>query len=418
MNFRFLAAFPSTIFGALIILTSCQDAKDEAAVAPDPYATPTEQLTGVPALTGQLARTKLTMNSVLQVDLDRNIARLPLFRGSYRGSAVWFVRTDVSDASLATQLGLNFAPRLANASVGCATCIQTVQSVDPVPGRAPVQFSGTVDFSPEWLLTPSATGYPPLAAQPGAVAGTGYSDLVQVQGSAVVFNAPIVAVGTGPFDVSPSHRNTHDRVMAIDTLAMTVDLQFVRAFAFGKDIFYFTFGVTGTGPATMERGTLLPAAAAPPASPDYESSARSNIFSFVNGKRGQNDPRAQGLSHAVLDNPAGALSLQNPTLLESLRQLGDAHNVLAAFPTLTDKAQRESYSPLWDIHLAAWSPAVVSSNKNLVQTDANTILQLANRGLITNPDGSKLSSAGFVANCPVLGFATTAPAENQAPTVQ
>ena len=82
-------------------------------------------------------------------------------------------------------------------------------------------------------------------AQPGSVAKPGYSDLVRVGNSNIVFNAPIVATGDGPFDVSEAHTNTLDRVMAIDEKSMTVDLQFIRAFSHGKDIFYFTFGSTG-----------------------------------------------------------------------------------------------------------------------------------------------------------------------------
>jgi hypothetical protein len=66
----------------------------------------------------------------------------------------------------------------------------------PALGAAPVQFAGTVDFSPMRVLTPGPTGFPPLAAQPGSVAGPGYSDLVRIGTSPIVFNAPIVATGT------------------------------------------------------------------------------------------------------------------------------------------------------------------------------------------------------------------------------
>ena len=248
-----LAAFATTA------LAACS--KNNDATEPDRFARPVAHLTGVPALSGPLERAKLTLTSALQVDLTRNVARLPLFRGTFNGSTVWFVRTDVSDAALATQLGLNFAPRLANGDLECPACVQAVQSASAVLGQAPVQFAGTVDFAPQRVLTPSATGFPPLAAQPGSVAGPGYSDLVRVQGSAVVYNAPIIAVGDGPFDVSATHTNTHDRVVAIDPVGMTVDLQFIRAFSHGKDIFYLSFGSTGALSSTLERGTFVPAMA-------------------------------------------------------------------------------------------------------------------------------------------------------------
>jgi hypothetical protein len=119
--------------------------------------------------------------------------------------------------------------------------------------------------------------------------------------------------------------------------------------------------------------------------------------------------------HVILDNPPGGISLENPALLESLRQLGDAHNVLGSFPTLTDPARRMLYTPLWDLNIGEWNADVVARGENYAQTDPNTIRQLARRGFITNPGGAALSSANFLVNCPVLGFATTPPAEDQAP---
>ncbi len=405
----------ATLAALAMLAASCS--APALAPIPDPFASPTEHLTGVPPLSGGLERTKLTMPSVISVDLDRNIARVPLFRGLYNGASVWYVRMDVSDAVLAQDLGLNFAPRLANAANGCPACVQNVTSADPVLGGAPAAFAGTVDFSPERLIVPSATGFPPLTAQPGSVAGPGYSDLVRVAGSGVVFNAPVVATGDGPFDVSESHTNTHDRVMAIDTENMTVDLQFIRAFSHGKDIFYFSFGSSGALSSTLERGTFTPVLGTLPFANDDEDpmGARSAIFTFTNGKQGELSPPAQGLMHVLLDNPSGNLSLENPELLESLRLGGDAHNVLGSFPTLRDQRLRELYTPLWDLHIAVWSDAAVAGGVNFAQTDANTIRQLAERGFLTNPGGGALSSSNFVVNCPVLGFADTAPTEDQAP---
>ncbi len=407
-----LKALQALILFTVLAMTACDKNTDQ-----NKSYEPETHLTGVPALSGQLDRSKLTMTSVLQVDLDRNVARVPLFKGIYNGATVWYVRMDVSDSVIARQLGLNFAPRLVNADNNCPACIQTVTSADQILGRAPVTFAGTVDFSPMRQLVPSATGFPPLTAIPGSVAGPGYSDLARVQGSNVVYNAPVIATGDGPFDVSETHTNTLDRVIAIDIVKMTVDLQFIRAFSHGKEIFYFTFGSTGALSATLERGTFVPAMATLPFANDDQNpkGARSAIFTFANGKRGKNDPNAQGLMHVILDNPSGNLSLQNPSLLESLRTLGDAHNVLGSFPTLSDKHQRELYSPLWDLNIAVWSDDAVARGVNFAQTDANTIRQLAAHNLVTNAGGAKLGSSNFMVNCPVLGFATTPPTEDQAP---
>ncbi len=399
-----------TLFGALAF-TACKKDSDNNSAG----AQPENKATGLGALTGMLDHSKLTMTSVIQVDLDHNIARLPLYKGTYNGSTVWFVRTDVSDKALASQLGLNFSPRLVNGDNGCASCIQTVTSTDPIPGNAPVAFAGTVDFSPVRELVPSATGFPPSKALPGSIAGPGYSDLIRVQGSNVVYNAPIIAVGDGPMDVSEAHTNTHDRVVAIDIVNKTVDMQFIRAFSHGKDIFYLSFGSSGALSSVLERGTFVPVMSGIPFPNDDENpkGARSSIFTFANGKRGMNDPNAQGLMHVILDNPPGQLSFQNAALLESLGKLGDAHNVLGSFPTLTDQRLRELYSPLWDLNIAVWSDAIVANGTNYVQSDANTVRQLGASKAVTNAGGAKLSSANNVVNCPVIGFATSAPSEDQ-----
>lgn len=130
----------------------------------------------------------------------------------------------MSDRSLATAYGLNYAPRLANlVTPECPQCVQTIDSAGAVPA-----FLGAPDFSPTRVVVPGPDGgYPPSFAQPGAVAGPGYSPYVHIAGTNVVFDAPVVAVGDGPFDVV-THTNTHDRLLAIDTQRMTADLGFIR----------------------------------------------------------------------------------------------------------------------------------------------------------------------------------------------
>ncbi len=374
---------------------------------------PAPALAQTAPMAGDLPTANLTMKSVKRVDLKRSIATVPLYKGTYNGATVWYVIMDVSDAAMARDLGVNFAPRLSNGDNGCPGCVQAVKSSNPMLGRAGVEFSGTVDFSPMRILMPSATGFPPLMAQPGSVAGPGYSDLVRVQGSPIVFNAPIIATGDGPFDVT-KHTNTLDRVMVMDTANMTVDLQFIKAFSHGKDIFYFTFSSSAAISAVLERGTFIPAVATMPFANDdlNPAGARSSIFTFVNGKRGPTAPPAQGLMHVILDNPPGDLSLENNALLESLGRGGDAHNVLGGFPTLSDPAQARLYVPMWDLNIAVWSDAAVASGQNDAQKDANQIRQLAARGIVTNPGGGMLGSANFLINCPVLGFATTPPSNS------
>src|SRR4051794_20875177 len=71
-----------------------------------------------------LDRSKHVLRSAIEVNLTNHSVKLPLYHGRENGRTVWYVLTDVSDAGLANQLGLNFAPKLANASRGCPGCVQ------------------------------------------------------------------------------------------------------------------------------------------------------------------------------------------------------------------------------------------------------------------------------------------------------
>jgi len=376
--------------------------------------------TGVPTIAQEgdefLPADQLTITSTLDINLTKSFATLPLYRGTFEGVSVWYVITDVSDAALAEELGLNFAPRLANISNGCPGCAQQVESTDPVLGRGEVAFTGTVDFSPERILVPGpGIGFPPMGGQPGAVAGMNYSPFVRIGTSSVVYNAPIVATGDGPFDVI-EHTNTHDRLMGIDTDAMTADLLFVRAFSHGQDIFYLTFEASTPLQAVQERGTFAPVLGQTPFAnaSDHPDGARSAIFTFTNGQLGPTSPPAQGGGHVVKDGLlAETANLENAALLEALREGGDAHNVLDSFPTLDDPELAALYSPLWDLRVGVWSADAVAAGENVAQTDANAIRQLAAEGTVTSPGGVPLGSANIVITCPVLGFAEQAPAAPQ-----
>src|SRR5207245_22655 len=175
---------------------------------------------GLGQLTGLLPRDHLTEESAIQVDLSKETVRLPLYKGiAYKGTpqqeTVWYVLLDASDSGLAHDLGVNYAPKLANIAIGCPDCVQTVTLESPTPqqnrfGQAVVDFRGAPDFSPTRVAQPGPTGFPLANFQAGSVAGPGYSPFIRIAGSDVVYSAPIVAAGDGPFDVV-HHTNTHDR---------------------------------------------------------------------------------------------------------------------------------------------------------------------------------------------------------------
>lgn len=360
-----------------------------------------------------LPASKFTIKSTIAINLTKDFARAPLFQGTFNGQPVWYVITEASDEGIASDLGLNFSPRLANAA---PASVQQVASSNPVLGRGMVTFVGAPDFSPTRVLVAGPTGFPPAAFAPGSNADAKYSDLVRVQGTNVVYNAPIVAVGAGPFDVT-NHTNTHDRLIGIDTAMMTADLVMVRAFSHGKDILYHSFSASNPLAAPIERGTFVPllALVSPPNTRTTPDGARSSIMGFVNGQAGIPGPPAQGLNHVILDGGGTKdASFQNADVLDKLFKGGDAHNVLDSFPTLRDPALAHLYTPLWDLQLVKWSDDAVARGANVAQTDANQIRQLAAQGVVHSSDDLPLVTAGIVVNCPVIGFIDQAPDAPQA----
>ncbi len=363
---------------------------------------------------------KLTIQSAKLVDLNRNLVALPLHKGNLRGTPVWFIITDASDFGLAHDLNVNYAPKLANMAVGCPECVQEVTLSVP-PGNkfdeAVVNFVGAPDFSPMRVLTAGPTGFPPAMAQPGGVGDAHYSPYIRIQGSTVVYNAPIIATGPGPFDVV-HHTNTEDRVLNMDLAAEKVDMLFVRGFDSGQPILYLSTEASDPGAAAIERATYVPLLnnAAFVGGDDFLGSARERIFPFANGQTGANNPQAQGLAHVILDGHGSEDAyMDNAGLMSALRNNGDALNTQGDFPTLDDPRHANAYSPLWDAQVGVWTPEAIAKGLNKRQNDENEILRLAVAGLITGPNGAPYGSAGFVINCPVIGFTNQRPTEDLVP---
>ncbi len=372
-----------------------------------------------------LEKNRQTITSALRVDLTRDFATLPLHKGTAKGQTVWYVVTDVSDADMARRLGVNHAPKLRNAPRDCPACVQEVQTTSPVLGNAPVQFQGAPDFSPTRTLTPAPKPktFPPLSFTVGAMAGAGYSPYVRVAGSDVVFNAPIVATGNGPFDVT-THSNTHDRTLGINTTKMTTDHLFVRGFANGRSIAYLSFDSSDAFTATVERSTFVPALADLQFAnggdglrrDDRPESARASIFTFVNAKTGletfppprgatQGKGRSQGLTHTLSLPIVGRdAAVANPQVLEALRRGADVSNIFSDMPRDFGNSDRREYSPAWDLQVGVYSDAAVARDLNGLKTDSEVVLRLAAERLVTAPGGRPLGSANIVINCPALAF--------------
>ena len=399
----------------------------------------TGSATGLGQLSGLLPRSHLTEESAIQVNLSNETVRLPIYPGDApdpnhpgRTEKVWYLLLDASDQGLAHDLGVNYAPKLANIGIGCPACVQTVTEDNPSPqanpfGPAVIHFAGAPDFSPTRVAVPGPTGFPLKSFQPGAVAGPGYSPFIRIAGSDVVYNAPIIATGDGPYDVV-HHTNTGDRVLRIHIGGPSApgqfseswaDVLFVKGFDAGEPIVYLSTDAGQPLTAVLERSTYVPALndASYNGGDDFLGSARERLFGFLNGQTGANNPNAQGFQHLALDGYVGDdASLGNTAMIDALRHGGDLLNVFGDFPTLTDPRHADAYSPLWDAQLGLWTPKAIKEGLDTRQIDENQVFNLAatRPDLLTGGNPATLQpvsygSVGVDINCAVIGWSGKQP---------
>jgi hypothetical protein len=286
----------------------------------------------------------------------------PLHRGVSGGRTVWFVVLDASTSNIADRFGVNRSNKLANAAG--TTAVQRITIVDGI-----WRFPATVDFRPERIVE-APNGFPPTRFQAGAVAEAGYSPLVRLPGGAIV-NAPHLANDTG----------VADKVVSMDRQAGTVRYAETAGFQDGRPVLYVSTEASNPLAAALEGVTLAPALdAAPFAGGDGTDSSRASLAAFVNGQTGVANPQRQGLNSAVEDGL-------------------DPLNVLAWNPS------QGRYSPLWDVHLAAWTQRAIDRGLRTRQEDFSDIEDFGEEGAITSPGGSAFGAAGFVVNCPIVSRA-------------
>ena len=310
--------------------------------------------TGVRADSGQ----KLFVTSAVEGPNDT--VTLPLHQGVSGGNPVYFIILDTSNGSLSDQLGVNRSQKLANAANTQA--VQKVAIVNNV-----WNFDATVNFAPVREVVPGPQGFPPATAKAGAVAFDGYSPLVQLPDGTIV-NAPHIANQTGQAD----------KVLNIDTANMKVTLQETNGFSGGKAVKYLSTDASIELAAALENVTWVPKLNnAPTIGDDSTASARASLAAFVNGQTGAANPQRQGLNSALLDGL-------------------DPLNVLRWAPN------QGRYSPLWDVHPAAWTQQAINSGQNLRQTDWGTIQGLVDHGLITGPGGAAFGPGNFIVDCPII----------------
>jgi hypothetical protein len=318
-----------------------------------------------------------------QIDSTVGTITIPLYLGHMLGGQnVWYILTDVDDPGVAAELGLNFSAKMSF----MGNAVRTAN----IDANADLVFNaGTVDFSPVRSVTPGPAGseFPPTAYQPGAVGDSAYSPYIQIANAGnVIYNAPIVAYNVNASAINFPNGNVdyskvHDEVVAIDPINMTVTIQLINGFSFGRPVWYMSMDASIPLAASIEHNTYAPLMAACIWVMTTVSPARLSASSSppTGPRTGQcNNPLRQGLS----------------------ADLADGHrpnNTLGGIPTLA-----LDYSPAWDANLYEWTAAAIASGYRGQLREEFNILTFVQDGLLTGPGGAPFGSAGFSINCPIV----------------
>ena len=324
------------------------------------------------------------VKSALAVDFTyRNASvTLPLFRGlSPQGKDVFYIITEASDFDVARRMGVNYAPKLAEA-IG-SPGVQNVTLQDGI-----MKFSGDVDFSPKYkLVAGNPPGYfPPKVANPGGIADDRWSPIV-VLPSGLVLNAQIVQNDSG----------RHDRVKSIDTQGRTVTLSILDGVQGGKQYFYhLVTDASAPVPAVLEKGVFGPKLAKIPQFGESLPGEKSALLGFspvLNGRTDKGSGEDQGFSTALANGI-------------------DPINVFPIGPDNDNRSRKNNYSPLWDAHVSMWTQSAIDTGKvhrihsmdeqkSLIREDLLTSASINPPGP-GNPYVGSLRPTQAIIDCPVI----------------
>lgn len=332
---------------------------------------------------------KLFLKSAVENE-DFTRVTLPLYQGTSGGDAVWYVITDASSEDWAEQLGVNFAPKLANTTGGRGSQLGTGT---PETG---IDFAATVDFRPRRQVdignygecpTVPVLPFGPGCFAAGAVGDSGYSPLVELE-DGTVLNASHVANHTGKADKA---------VINAEWTKATFDETEGRGL--GKVVYYFSLDASVIPGAVLENVTYAPKLAEAPRDPlgpanenASHLSSLEGIIAFTNGQIGLGNPNRQGLNSTIVDSQPIDLDADNgvspPVPL----------NIVQQVPNPTADPGFPLYSPLWDVHFTTWQ---VPYERRTLQVDFDAVRDNPN---ITNPAGGPFGPSGPIANCPIIAI--------------
>jgi len=318
------------------------------------------------------------------VDAKNGTITIPLYKGRLAGTnkAIWYVLTDVDNQGVAAELGLNFSTKLTFASLASRT--------GNLDANGDIVFDkGTVNFAPKREIVPGPAGaeFPPKSFAAGSVGDANYSPYVRIVNAAnVIYNAPMVAFDVDAAQINFPNGNVdyskvHDQVVAIDPVNMTVTLNLINGFSFGRPVWYLSMDTSIPLGAAIEHNTYAPLMGKLLLGHDDSfASPVERIFISTNGPESGacNNPLRQGLS----------------------ADLADGHrpnNVVGGIPTIA-----LDYSPAWDAQLFAWTEDAINKGFRGQLREEFQILTFVQDGLITGPGGAPFGSSGFSINCPIV----------------
>lgn len=318
------------------------------------------------------------------VDTSNATITLPLYKGTIKGTKknVWYILTDVSNQGIADELGLNFSAKLGFAENAART--------GTLDNNGNIVFDkGTVNFRPTRNVVPRPVGqeFPPKSFAPGAVGDKYYSPYVTITNAGdVVYNAPMIAYDVDASQINFPNGNVdyskvHDQVVAIDTTNMTVTINLINGFSFGRPVWYISMDASIPLAAAIEHNTYAPLMdSLHLGSDDSFASPIERIFIATNGAEDGScdNPLRQGLSADLADG-------YRP------------NNTLGGIPTIA-----LDYSPAWDANLYTWTDDAINKGYRGQLREEFQILTFVQDGLITGPGGAAFGSAGFSINCPIV----------------